>query len=132
MSNKTNCIVYKYGGENQDSHHFTSIETGRISRTNKKGLAIHNRKVGDYVLVISEKPDGNFRVSGGIYQGLDQDQKDVWNDPDAGYDRENIELWKSINTISVDKADMFDFKGQGTYNDNGRHASKWIDMVLSS
>ena len=132
MSNKTKCIVYKYGGENQDSHHFTSIETGRISRTNKKGLAIKNRQIGDNVLVISEKPDNNFRVSLGIYKGLDPNNKDVWNDPNAGYDRDHVEIWKPIATISIDKKDMFDFIGQGTYNDNGRHASKWIDMVLSN
>ena len=33
-------MIYKYGGSNQDSHHFTSIETGRISRTNRKGIAV--------------------------------------------------------------------------------------------
>ena len=124
-------MIYRYDGSNQDSHHFTSIERGRISRTNRKGIAVKNRKIGDNVLVISEKPDTNYRVSLGIYKGLDPDKKDVWNDPKAGYDRENIELWKPIATISIDRTDMFDFVGQGAWNDNGRHASKWLDKVLS-
>jgi hypothetical protein len=128
-------LIYKYGGPNADSHHFTSITEDqgiyRISRSNRKGIAVKNRKNGDNVIVISEKPDGNYRASLGPYTGLDPSKKDVWNDPEAGYDRDNIETWIPTKTITIDKADMFDFNGQGTYNDNGRHASKWLDMILS-
>jgi len=126
----SNNIVYKYGGPNQESHFHTSIEEGRIARTNKKGLAVKNRKPGDHVTVIAEKFNGDFKIAVGLYIGLDPLNKDVWQDPDANYDRENIELWKHLTTITVSREDMFDFVGQGTYNDNGRHAGKWLDMAL--
>ena len=124
-------IVYKYGGPNQVEHLTTSITEGRIARSNRKGLAVKNRKLGDHAIVIAEKQNGDFFVAVGLYRGRDPEQKDVWRDPDAGYDRENIELWKHLTTITVARDDMFDFIGQGVYNDNGRHASKWLDMALS-
>jgi len=131
MNKQKNTIVYNYGGDKQDSHHFTSITTGLISRTGNKGLKITNRQPGDYVLITSRvgnDPQGDLRVSSGVYLGVDTNAPDVWNDPEAGYDRSCIERFKYIGTTIIPSAEVE--VSRRYLNDNGKATNGMIEQTL--
>ena len=131
MNKAKNIIVYNYGGEKQDSHHFTSIHTGLISRTGNKGLKQSNRQPGDYVLITSRvgnDPQGDLRVTSGIYLGVDNSGTDPWNDPEAGYDRSCVERFKYIDTIIIPASELA--TSRRFLNDNGKASSDIVEKIL--
>lgn len=127
---KINTLIYKYGGEQPAQNHLTSIATKRIARTGKKGVLPVNKNRGDHVMVISERPDGDYTLTHGLYVGIDSSAPDVWNDSSSTYDRTTVEVWEPMKSITVKRSDMFEFTGSGTYNDNGRNASEWLKKVI--
>ena len=131
MNKSKNIIVYNYGGKKEDSHHFTSIHTGLISRTGNKGLKQSNRQPGDYVLITSRvgnDPKGDLRVSSGIYLGVDNSSPDPWNDPEAGYDRSCVERFKYIDTIIIPASELA--TSRRYLNDNGKASSEMVEKIL--
>ena len=131
MNKSKNIIVYNYGGKKEDSHHFTSIHTGLISRTGNKGLKQSNRQPGDYVLITSRvgnDPQGDLRVTSGIYLGVDNSGKDLWNDPEAGYDRSCVERFKYIDTIIIPATELA--TSRRYLNDNGKASSDIVEKIL--
>jgi hypothetical protein len=133
MNKAKNIIVYNYGGDKQDSHHFTSIQEGVISRTGNKGLKLSNRQPGDYVLITSRVgnvPQGDLRVSSGIYLGVDTSGIDHWNDPEAGYDRSCVEKFKYISTITIPSAELT--TSRRFLNDNGKVSNQVLEQTLVS
>ena len=131
MNKSKNIIVYNYGGKKEDSHHYTSIHTGLISRTGNKGLKQSNRQPGDYVLITSRvgnDPKGDLRVSSGIYLGVDNSSPDPWNDPEAGYDRSCVERFKYIDTIIIPASELA--TSRRYLNDNGKASSEMVEKIL--
>ena len=127
---KINTLVYKYGGAQPAQNHLASVGTKRIARTGKKGVLPSNKNIGDHVLVISERHDGNYTITHGLYRGIDTSAPDVWTDASSTYDRSTVEVWEPSNSIVVDRSQMFVFTGAGTYNDNGKNAAEWLKMVV--
>ena len=133
MSNY-NLLVYKYGGDQPVENHLKSIAKGKIARTGKKGKLPKNKNVGDHVLLISQSTDTSFICTYGKYSGIDSSSEDIWNDISSTYDRNTVEHFVPVVTKSFTKEEFLSnaIIGQGTYNDNGKNASKWLTLMLAS
>ena len=138
MSNKTNTLVYKYGGESGHLNHLKSLDNLKIARTGKKGVIPKNKNLGDEVLVISDYEHlGNtyYAITLGLYKGIDSTLEDIWNDTDSTYDRSCVELFEPIKTkFCIEKSEFLKGAtlGSGLYNDNGKNAFNWKQMLLAS
>jgi len=132
MSNY-NLLVYKYGGQQPTENHLKSIAHSKIARTGLKGKLPKNKNIGDDVLVISSGSGDQYLVTYGKYAGLDHNNPDIWQDPSSTYDRTCVENFLPIKTKAFTKEEFLADAviGSGTYNDNGKNASRWLDMMLS-
>ena len=133
MSNY-NLLVYKYGGNQPVENHLKSIAKGKIARTGKKGKLPKNKNIGDHILVISQASDNSFICTYGKYSGIDHTAEDIWNDASSTYDRTTVEHFVPVVTKSFTKEEFLRdaIIGQGTYNDNGKNASKWLSLMLAA
>tara|TARA_S200002703_G_scaffold150787_1_gene149475 strand:+ start:2186 stop:2614 length:429 start_codon:yes stop_codon:yes gene_type:complete len=138
IKNKTNTLVYKYGGESGNQNHKLSLNKGKIARTGKKGVAPKNKNIGDQVLVISDYTHLDevfYDITLGTYLGEDPQSEDIWNDSDSTYDRDCVELFAPIKTkMCIKKSEFLQdaILGSGLYNDNSKNSIVWKKMLLAS
>ena len=77
---------------------------------------------------VGNDPQGDLRVSSGIYLGVDNSGTDPWNDPEAGYDRSCVERFKYIDTIIIPASELA--TSRRFLNDNGRASSDIVEKIL--
>lgn len=103
-----NNLVYYYG--NNTEGYFNALATKQVTRPAGLGVAKHNRRVGDNVLVVAAANGKNYVTLGLLVRVGDN-----------GVD--TIKVVDSIETPAV--------SGLGFRNDNGRQAAAWVIDVLT-